>query len=114
MPRELDPQADSGQPTAYQIRIAGRLGSRWEDWFEGLAITLDGGDTLITGPVADQAALHGLLKKVRDLGMPLISVSPVEPGPPTMLGTGGADVPDVESNVGLGGSPAPMPTTKGD
>ena len=60
---------------AYQIRIKGHLGRRWTDWFEGLSITLeDSGDTLLTGPVLDQAALHGLLKKVRDLGMPLISV----------------------------------------
>lgn len=66
----------------YEIRIKGHLGSRWADRFEGLTITLEeNGDTLLTGPVIDQAALHGLLKKVRDLGMPLISVSPVEPGP---------------------------------
>ncbi len=51
------------------------------DWFEGLTITLEkDGDTLLTGPVVDQAALYGLLKKVRDLGMPLVSVNPVEPG----------------------------------
>jgi hypothetical protein len=93
MPRgPLDQQADPSQPVAYQIRITGQLGSRWADWFEGLTITVDGGDTLITGPVVDQAALHGLLKRVRDLGMPLVSVSPVEPGPPTTLGTGQADV----------------------
>ena len=65
----------------YQIRIKGHLGDRWTDWFEGLTITLqENGDTLLTGPVADQAALHGLLKKVRDLGMPLISVVRVERG----------------------------------
>ena len=65
----------------YQIRIKGHLGRHWTDWFEGLAITLeDNGDTLLTGPVVDQAALHGVLKKVRDVGMPLVSVSPVEPG----------------------------------
>ena len=87
MSQELDPQPDSSRPMAYQIRIKGQLGSRWADWFEGLAITLDAGDTLITGPVVDQAALHGLLKRVRDLGMPLVSVSPVESGPPT-LGAG--------------------------
>ena len=59
----------------YQIRIKGHLGRQWTDWFEGLTITLeDNGETLLTGPVVDQAALHGLLKKVRDLGMPLISV----------------------------------------
>jgi len=82
----------------YQIRLKGHLGSQWADWFEGLTITLeDGGDTLLTGPVVDQAALHGLLKKVRDLGMPLVSVCPVEPGPPTALGTGPADASDVKS-----------------
>ena len=65
----------------YQIRIKGHLGHLWTDWFEGFIITLEeDGDTLITGPVADQAALHGLLKKVRDLGLPLVSVCPVEPG----------------------------------
>ena len=88
---ELDPHLDSSQPTAYQIRITGQLGSRWADWFEGLTITLDGSDTLITGPVVDQAALQGLLKRVRDLGMPLVSVNHVEPGPPTR-GTDQADV----------------------
>ena len=82
----------------YEIRLKGHLDNRWADWFEGLTITLeDNGDTLLTGPVVDQAALHGLLKKVRDLGMPLISVSPVEPGPPTTLGTGQADVSNVKS-----------------
>jgi hypothetical protein len=73
------------------------LDSQWTDWFEGLAITLEeDGDTLLTGPVVDQAALHGLLKKVRDLGMPLVSVSPVEPGPPTTFGTGEADASDIK------------------
>jgi len=65
----------------YQIRVKGHLGREWTDWFEGLTITLeDNGETLLTGPVVDQAALHGLLKKVRDVAMPLLSVSPVEPG----------------------------------
>jgi hypothetical protein len=62
------------QPMVYQIRIKGHLGRQWTDWFQGLTITLEeGGDTLLTGTVTDQAALHGLLRKVRDLGMPLIS-----------------------------------------
>ena len=65
----------------FQIRINGHLDPRWTEWFEGLTITLeDNGDTLLTGPVVDQAALHGLLKKVRDLGMPLLSVNPIKPG----------------------------------
>lgn len=64
----------------YQIRIKGHLSHQWTDWFEGLTITLeDEGNTLLTGPVIDQAALHGLLKKVRDLGMPLISVNRIKP-----------------------------------
>jgi hypothetical protein len=113
MSQELEAHSDSSQPMAYQIRITGQLGSRWADWFEGLTITLDGGDTLITGPVVDQAALHGLHKRVRDLGMPLVSVSPVEPGPPTTLGTGLAGVSDVKSNVGVGGLPTSTSTTTG-
>ena len=82
----------------YEIRLKGHLDAQWADWFDGLTITLEeDGDTLLTGPVMDQAALHGLLKKVRDLGMPLVSVSPVEPGPPTTLGTGQAGVSNVKS-----------------
>lgn len=72
-------KSDMDQPLIYQIRIKGHLGQQWMDWFEGLNITLDADDsTLLTGPLVDQAALHGVLKKVRDLGMPLLSVNFVE------------------------------------
>jgi hypothetical protein len=72
---------DHYEPGIYEIRIKGHLDIKWADRFEGLTITLEeDGDTLLTGPVIDQAALHGLLKKVRDLGMPLVSVCPIEPG----------------------------------
>ncbi len=71
-------QSDPDAPVVYQIRIKGHLGSDWADWFGGLTITLeDSGETLLTGPVLDQAALHGLLKKVRDSGLTLISVNPI-------------------------------------
>jgi hypothetical protein len=84
------------QPTFYRIRIKGQLDPRWTDWFEGLTITWEaGGDMLLTGPVVDQAELHGLLKKVRDLGMPLVSVCPVEPDPPSTMGTGQEEQSDV-------------------
>ena len=74
------PIAGRRKTTIYRIRIRGRLDDHWSDWFDGLTITpWEGGDTLLTGPVIDDAALHGLLKKVRDLGMPLISVNRVEP-----------------------------------
>lgn len=80
MSNKRNPIIGPGQPTIYQIRIKGHLGRRRKDWFGGLTITLEeNGDTLLTGPVVDQAALHGLLKRVRDSGMPLISVCPVEP-----------------------------------
>jgi hypothetical protein len=63
----------------YEIRLKGHLDDRWAEWFGGLTIRLEeDGDTILSGPVADQAALHGLLKKVRDLGLPLLSVNPVQ------------------------------------
>jgi len=81
MSNRLNPESSPSQPTVYEIRINGHLGRQWSDWFGGLTITLeDNGDTLLTGPVVDQAALHGLLRKVRDLGMPLLSVTRVRPG----------------------------------
>jgi hypothetical protein len=67
------------EPGLYEIRIKGRLDHEWSDWFDGLTITLeDSGDTVLTGLVTDQSALFGLLKKIRDLGMPLVSVRPLE------------------------------------
>src|SRR5215472_16362252 len=81
-PRGAPPRGafESRQPTVYQIRIKGHLGSEWTDWFGGLTVTPeDGGDTLLTGSVVDQAELYGLLRKVRDLGMPLVSVISIEP-----------------------------------
>jgi len=76
------PKTDPSQATVYQIRIEGHLGRQWTGWFDGLTIVLtENGDTLLTGPVADQAALHGLLRKVRDLGMPLLLVVRVNPDP---------------------------------
>ena len=64
----------------YQIRIKGHLGQQWTDWFEGLTITLEeNGETLLTGPVVDQSALHGLLKKVHSLGMDLLSSIALNP-----------------------------------
>ena len=75
MSDEFIPQTDPDQPAVYQIRIKGHLGPQWTEWFEGMAVTREeNGDTLLTGPVVDQAALHGLIKKVRDLGLPLLLV----------------------------------------
>jgi hypothetical protein len=89
MSNKRNPNIHPSQLMLYQIRIKGHLGCQWTDWFGGLTITLeDNGDTLLTGPLVDQAALHGLLRKVRDVGMPLISVIPIEPGL--------ADAPDVK------------------
>ena len=79
MSTKLNAKTDLGQPMVYQIRIKGHLGRNWTDWFEGLVVTLeDNGETLLSGPVVDQAALHGLLRKVRNLGMSLISVNRIE------------------------------------
>ena len=81
MANTRDLTTDASRPPVYQIRVKGRLGPRWADWFAGLTITPEAnGDTLLTGPVVDQAALHGLLRRVRDLGLPLLSVVRLEPG----------------------------------
>jgi len=85
---------DHDEPGRYEIRIKGHLDGRWADWFEGMTITLeDDGNTLLTGPVTDQAALHGLLKKVRDLGMPLVSVNRVKADHP--------DASDVKHSINI-------------
>jgi hypothetical protein len=69
------------EPGQYQIRLQGHLDDSWAGWFGGLTVTLaENGETFLTGPIVDQAALHGLLRKVRDLGMPLLAVSRIEPG----------------------------------
>ena len=79
MSDELKLTMDSSQPKVYQIRVKDHLSGEWTDWFEGLTITLeDNGDTLLTGPVIDQAALYRVLKKVRNLGMSLVSLNPIE------------------------------------
>jgi hypothetical protein len=78
-------QTDVGTPDPgrYEIRLGGRLDARWAAWFDGMTLTdTDDGRTLLTGPVADQAALHGLLRKVRDLGLPLLAVTQLDPRRP--------------------------------
>lgn len=75
------PYEDQQEPGHYEIYIRGHLDDRWTGWFEGMTIRLtDNGETRLSGTVVDQSALHGLLRKVRDLGMPLVSVNRVEPG----------------------------------
>ena len=70
----------SPEPSQYVIRVAGHLDQRWAAWFDGLALTRDDdGTTVLRGPVTDQPALHGLLHKIRDLGLPLLSVTPASP-----------------------------------
>ena len=74
---------DQHNPGRYEIRVKGHLDSRWAAWFDGLTLTHESdGTTVFDGPVADQAALHGLLQKVRDVGLPLVSVTQVEPDQP--------------------------------
>ena len=74
---------DHREAGRYEIRLKGRLDPRWAAWFDGLGLTHEsGGTTIISGLVADQAALHGLLQRVRDIGLPLISVTRIEPDQP--------------------------------
>jgi len=85
---------DHDEPGLYEIRLKGHLDARWADRFGGMTITLaENGETLLTGPVIDQAALHGLLKKVRDLGMPLVSVNRVKADHP--------DASDVKHSINI-------------
>lgn len=80
MANEHGSERNIDQPMIYQVRVKGHLGQQWLDWFEGLVITLEeDGNTLLTGPIVDQPALYGLLKKVRDLGIPLLSVNSERP-----------------------------------
>ena len=111
MANTRDPTTDPGQPLVYQIRIKGHLGPQWTDWFGGLTITLeDNGGTLLTGPVVDQAALHGLLRRVRDLGLPLLSVMRLEPGAAdAAAGQQGVDASTVDREVVA----APPPRSSG-
>lgn len=77
-------EGSSRRPTGYSIRVAGHLAEEWADWFAGLTIRCHpDGTTTLSGPISDQAALHGVLLKVRDLGLTLIAVNLVEPTPAT-------------------------------
>jgi hypothetical protein len=81
------PTPDRPEAGRYEIRLMGRLDAHWADWFDGLTVNHEtDGTTVMSGPVADQAALHGLLQRVRDLGLPLISVIRVEPDDPAPTG----------------------------
>lgn len=81
MSDETKQETETIQPMILEIRIKGHLDDQWTEWFGGLAITLEeSGDTLLTGPVVDQAALYGLLRRVRDLGLPLVSVNSIDTG----------------------------------
>jgi hypothetical protein len=80
MTNEYLPNHSSDQPGIYQVVLEGHLNDQWSDWFDGFTITQDErGRTILIGPVIDQAALHGLFKKIRDLGIPLISVNRLDP-----------------------------------
>ena len=82
MSETLAPSARPHEGGRYEIRLTGHLDARWSGWFDGLTLTHESnGTTLLAGPVVDQAALHGLLQKVRDTGLPLVSVTPVDPDP---------------------------------
>ena len=74
-------ESEHVQHEVYQIVVKGHLDSEWSEWFDGLAITLmDSGETILSGPIVDQTALHGVLIKIRDLGLPLLSLTRTETG----------------------------------
>lgn len=76
MPIEIDLENAPNAPKIFQIKIKGHMSQKWVDWFDGLTVTLgEDGNTILSGPIIDQSALHGILKKIRDLGMPLLSVN---------------------------------------
>ena len=88
------PDGTTNQPTIYHIRIQGHLGRQWAGRFEELSITLeDDGTTLLTGPVVDQAALHGILRRIRDLGITLISINSAGASPNNSSEIGSGDQP---------------------
>ena len=87
MSKHHDTTTSADQAPLYEIRLMGHLGREWTDWFGGMAVALtEDGDTLLTGPVADQAALFGLLRKVRDLGLPLVSINEMRHEPSKTIG----------------------------
>ena len=95
MSNNRDPFTEPAKARVYQIRIQGHLSQQWQDWFEGLTITLEeDGNTFLSGHVVDQSALHGILKKIRNLGMPLLSVNPIDPNQAT-----GTDADQVKGGV---------------
>ena len=77
--RSYGPDVKAEPVQHYEIRVEGRLAPRWAAWFDGMSLTSADGTTVISGPVTDQAALHGLLQKLRDVGLPLVSVTPIPP-----------------------------------
>ena len=107
-------RGDRPEAGRYEIRLTGHLDARWAAWFDGLTVGQEGdGTTLISGRIADQAALHGLLQRVRDLGLPLVSVTRDETDPPATLGTGQAGVASAKSEIGVGGLSTSTSTTTG-
>ena len=85
---------DSHEAGRYEIRLTGHLDAHWAAWFDGLAVTHDGdGTTVLSGLIVDQAALHGVLQRVRDLGLPLVSVTRIEPDRPDTTDDDGGPAP---------------------